>query len=195
MFGKQIPVSVIFVGVVLVFGLAACTVPTTTGPAVTERPTIVVTTVVTPTPEPTAVVVTATPEPTAVVVTVMVVATNTPTPPTETPTMQPTETSPPRPRAMPTSAGPLDFTHWLAGWSLVSSAEDEWEYVIHVEVTGGSPPYVYHHDLETFDTPDITWPARSCTALVHTIQVDSADGQSVRRDYWYPAPWCATPEP
>jgi hypothetical protein len=189
MFGKK--TSGIVTCVVLVLGLVACTAPAPTEPPTTEPPTIepvatpevqtvVVTRMITPTPEPTF-----TPA-TPIVVTRVVIATDTPVPPTDTPR--------PRPRATPTSAGPLDFTHWLGGWSLISKAEDEYEYIIHIEVTGGSPPYVYHHDLETFDIPDIPGRARGCTPLVHTIQVDSADGQSVRRDYWYPAPWCPTPE-
>jgi hypothetical protein len=32
--------------------------------------------------------------------------------------------------------------------------------------------------------------ARDCGALVHTIRVESADGQNVEHDYWIQAPWC-----
>ncbi len=191
MSGQKIPLLVACV--ILALGLVTCATPTPTELIVMpEAQTVVVTIVVTPTPESTPFVVTATSEPTPLVVTRVVVATPTPAPSTETP--PPTKTPHPQPRATPTSAGLLEFTHWLTGWSLISASEGEWEYTIHVEATGGSPPYVYHHDLETFNTPDITWQARGCT-LNHTIQVDSADGQSVRRDYWYAAPWCPTPEP
>jgi len=193
MFGKKTPVIVTCV--VLVLGpVVACTVPATTGPtAMPEAPTVVVTRVVTATPEPTPIVVTATAEPTPIVVTVMVVATNTPMPPTETP-MPPTETPRPRPRATPTSAGPLDFSEptMLDYWQPL--ADGEHECTITVRITGGARPYTVHHDLYVFTTwetdPAIIFKARGCIGIVHTITVESADGQTVSHDYWISPPWC-----
>jgi hypothetical protein len=192
MFGKK--TSVIVTCVVLVLGLVACTVPATTGPtAMPEASTVVVTRVVTPTPEPTPIVVTATTEPTPIVVTVMVVATSTPIPPTETP-MPPAETPRPRPQATSTSAGPLSFPEptMLDHWQ--SLADGEHECTIIVRITGGVPPYTVHHDLSVFTTwetnPAIVFRARGCSGIVHTITVESADGQTVSHDYSIPPPWC-----
>ena len=60
-------------------------------------------------------------------------------------------------------------------------------------ITGGAPPYTVHHDLDVFTTTEthlaIVFIARGCT-LVHTILVESADGQSNKHDYWIRAPWC-----
>jgi hypothetical protein len=190
MFGRRMPAIVTCV--VLVPGLVACAGPATTAPtAVPEAPTVVVTSVVTLTPEPTPAVVTATPEPTPVVVTVVV--TETPIPPTETPT-PPSETPLPGPRVTPTSAGPLSFPeprnldHWQP------LADGEYECTIIVRITGGAPPYTVHHDLDAFTTwetdPAIVFKAQACSAIVHTITVESADGQAVAHDYAIPAPWC-----
>jgi hypothetical protein len=188
---KRTPV--ILTCAVLVLGLVACAAPAATEPAaMPEQPTVVVTSVVTSTPEPTPVVVTATVEPTPVVVTVVVVATDTPGPPTETPP-PPTETPLPRPRATPTSAGPLSFPeptnldHWRP-------LDGEYECTIILRITGGAPPYTVHHDLDVFTTwetePAVVFKAQACGAILHTITVESADGQTVAHDYAIPAPWC-----
>ena len=171
-------------------------------PATSEPPAVpeIQTVVVTATAEPTPVVVTSTAEATPVVVTVVVVATNTPAPPAEasaTPTetpLPPTETPRPRPRPAPTSAGPLDFSEptELDHWQRL--ADDEYECRITVRITGGAPPYIVSHDLDDFSTWetdfDVVFKARGCSGLVHTIAVESADGQSVSHDYYISPPWC-----
>ncbi len=184
---------VILTCAVLVLGLVACAAPAATEPAAPpEGPTVVVTSVVTSTPEATPVVVTATVEPTPVVVTVVVVATDTPGPPTETPP-PPTETPLPGPRATPTSAGPLSFPEptGLDHWRPLNG---EYECTIVLRITGGAPPYTVHHDLDVFTTwepdPAIVFKAQACGAILHTITVESADGQTVAHDYAIPAPWC-----
>ena len=121
----------------------------------------------------------------------------TPTPPTraatKTPSPTPTPTEHPTP-TRPVSTGPLDFPvpAELDHWQHVEN--DEWEATILLHITGGAPPYTIHHDQSvttTWETtPKIVFRARACGALVHTIIVESADGQSVKRDYWIPAPWC-----
>ena len=135
------------------------------------------------------------------------------TPPQETappsPTTSPTETllptptqwfpptNTPAPAATPTtpaSAGPLDFPvpTMLDHWQPLSDGGYECKIVL--RITGGAPAYVVHHDLDVFTTQEtnavITFSAHGCGALVHTIVVESADGQSVKHDYWIPAPWC-----
>ncbi len=130
-------------------------------------------------------------------------ATPTPVPPATTEaaateTSTPTETTVPSnttPRPTPpASTGPLDFDAptRLDSWrSLPNGAQ---EATIILRITGGAPPYTVHHDLDVFTTwetdPAIVFEAQGCSALVHTIVVESADGQSVTRDYWIAVPWC-----
>jgi len=63
-----------------------------------------------------------------------------------------------------------------------------------LQITGGAPPYTVHHDLDVFTTweskPAIVFMAHGCGAMVHTIKVESADGQTVADDYWILPPWC-----
>lgn len=187
--------------VLLVLGPIACSVPGLTGPTtMPEVQTVVVTQVVSPTPEPSPVVVTATAEPTPIVVTVLVAATGTPMPPTATPPPPtetphpPTRTAPPQPRATPTSAGPLGFPEptRLDNWRPL--ADDDHECQIILRISGGAPPYTVSHDVDAFSTwetnPAIVFKARGCDAVVHTITVESADGQTVSHDYYIHPPWC-----
>jgi hypothetical protein len=70
----------------------------------------------------------------------------------------------------------------------------EYECTIRVRVTGGTRPYTVHHDSYVFTTwethPAIVFKARECTGIVHTITVESADGQTVSHDYAIRPPWC-----
>ena len=63
-----------------------------------------------------------------------------------------------------------------------------------VRITGGVPPYTVSHDMDDFSTWErelgIVFRARGCTGIVHTIAVESADGQSVSHDYYIRPPWC-----
>lgn len=119
--------------------------------------------------------------------TLTVVILHTPTP-TETPTESPTPTA-------PVSAGPLDFTPptRLDHWEEVEDGEMLAAFT--VEIIGGAPPYDLYHDLEFVKTtwqtdPQITFRARGCSGIVHTITVKSADGQIAKHDYWISPPWC-----
>lgn len=197
MFGEKMPV--VAASVALVLGLVSCTVPAPAVPTtLPQAQTVVVTQVVTLTPQPTPVVVTATLEPTPVVVTVVVTGTpmpptESPEPPTETPAA-PAATPIPQPSATPTSSGPLSFPEpgQLDHWEQVT--EDDFQGTIVVRIAGGSPPYTVYHDLEAFTTsetnPEIVFLARGCSAIVHTITVESADGQTVAHDYSLGPPWC-----
>ncbi len=65
-----------------------------------------------------------------------------------------------------------------------------------IHITGGAPPFTIHHDVDVFETGERDAPIvfrHGCGAIVHTITVESADGQSVTHDYWIPEevlPWC-----
>jgi hypothetical protein len=123
-----------------------------------------------------------------------------------TPTITPTATATITPtRALATatptqapSSGPLDFTKptSLTNWEPIEGGGNR--VTIAIQITGGAPPYVVHHDLESFTTsetnPTITYTAHGCGALVHTIKVESADGQEVSHGYYIGAPWCAEEE-
>ena len=119
-------------------------------------------------------------------------------PPTAATTGSPVPTeSPPTPpagRPTPVSTGPLDFAKPASLDNWQPTADGGYEATIILRITGGAPPYVIHHDLDTFiaeeTSPEILFEARGCSALVHTIIVESADGQRVTHDYWIPAPWC-----
>lgn len=116
------------------------------------------------------------------------------------PTAEPSPTShPPLPRATPT-AGPLGFPvprPWDAVWRPLPDGQHEVTILIHIG--GGRPPFTVHHDLDVFQTSERDYPvvftARGCSALIHTITVESADGQTVSHEYYIPAPWCVTPSP
>ena len=118
--------------------------------------------------------------------------------PTATQTPLPTQPPPPsagRPTpAPPVSTGPLDFNEPPRLDSYQPLTDNGFEATIILRITGGAPPYIVHHDLDTFTTeapnPAIVFDAQGCSALVHTIIVESADGQRVQHDYWIAAPWC-----
>jgi hypothetical protein len=72
--------------------------------------------------------------------------------------------------------------------------DDEYECTIIVQITGGALPYTVLHDADGFTTwetnPKIVFRARGCSGIVHTITVESADGQTVSHDYHIRSPWC-----
>jgi hypothetical protein len=180
-------VSMVLALVGLVASILACNAPTATpqGPSPNATPGITATAPPQemPPPSPTQV----SPE-----------ATPTPVPPAPTETPTPTETAlPPETTPRPTppaSAGPLDFAvpTRLDSWRSLPDGTQEATIILHI--TGGAPPYTIHHDLDVFTTweadPAIVFEAQGCSALVHTIIVESADGQSVTKEYYIPVPWC-----
>jgi len=117
-------------------------------------------------------------------------------PPTPTPEVSPTS-PPPTPTPPPVSAGPLDFPEptTIDGYQALPDGGNEVTIIIHI--TGGAPPFTIHHDVDVFETWERDYPLvfrhDGCTAIVHTITVESADGQTVSHDYWIPVealPWC-----
>jgi serine/threonine protein kinase len=109
------------------------------------------------------------------------------TPAAEGPTPTPTPTT-----ESPISAGPLDFPkpERLDSWE---KAEGGHKGTIIVHISGGVPPFTIHHDVETFTTSERDYEltvAESGCQIIHTITVESADGQSVSKQYYIHSPWC-----
>jgi hypothetical protein len=92
----------------------------------------------------------------------------------------------------PASAGPLDFPvpTQLDGWETSDTGH---RATVVVRISGGAPPFVVYHDTDMFITDKRDYPIEfdvgGC-AIVHTITVESADGQSVAHDYYIRAPSC-----
>ncbi|MGD1992973.1 MAG: hypothetical protein PVI59_07250 [Anaerolineae bacterium] len=126
-------------------------------------------------------------------------STSAPEEPTETiplATTTPTATTtaePPQP-TVPSSEGPLDFSIPSSLNDYQPTGEGDYEVTLVIHITGGAPPFTVHHDLDTFETDErdyaIVWRRSGCSAINHTITVESADGQSATHDYWIPVPWC-----
>lgn len=119
-------------------------------------------------------------------------ATSTPSPAA---TVAPTAAVQPTPTTTtesPVSTGPLDFPvpTRLDAWG---PAEGGYEATILLSISGGAPPFTIRHDTETSVTEQRNYPlvfrASGCV-IVHSITVESADGQSVSHDYFIRAPWC-----
>ena len=91
-----------------------------------------------------------------------------------------------------TGGGPLDFPapDHLDHWEPV---DDAYRVTIIVHISGGVAPFMVRHDLETYLTSERDYPlvftVQGCT-MIHTIAVESSDGQSVSHDYYIEAPWC-----
>jgi len=92
----------------------------------------------------------------------------------------------------PVSAGPLDFPTptQLDGWETIEGGH---RATIIVHISGGAPPFVIYHDTDRFVTDQRDYPIKfrvgGC-AIIHSITVESADGQSVTHDYYIRAPSC-----
>ena len=113
----------------------------------------------------------------------------TPTPP------PPTTTAPPTPEpTVPPSEGPLDFAPPSGLSDYQPTGEGDYRLTLMIHISGGAPPFTVHHDLDTFETDErdyaIVIRHRGCSAINHTITVESADEQSVSHSYWIPVPWC-----
>ena len=121
--------------------------------------------------------------------------------PTPTSTITPTTTPSPAPTATPepVSTGPLDFVPPSWPESYQARPDGGMDVTLRIEISGGAPPFTIYHDetlmAETHDrNPSIVIEHGGCSAIVHTITVESADGQRVSDDYWIQPPWCITPE-
>jgi hypothetical protein len=65
--------------------------------------------------------------------------------------------------------------------------------LIVLRISGGAPPFTIYHDAFQ-DTSDgreyLLYFVESGCTIVHTIRVDSADGQTLSRQYFIRSPWC-----
>jgi len=92
----------------------------------------------------------------------------------------------------PVSAGPLYFPKptVLDAWETENGS---YKATIILHISGGAPPFTIHHDAEMFVTEErdyhLVFSAAGCT-IVHSITVESADGQSVSHQYFIHSPWC-----
>jgi len=90
------------------------------------------------------------------------------------------------------SAGPLDFTEptQLETWEPVNG---EYKVTIILHIQGGIPSFTIYQDGIEMGVTDskeyaLIFNARGRN-IVHTVTIESADGQSVSHDYFIKAPW------
>lgn len=129
--------------------------------------------------------------------------TSTPEAATESPPPAPAATNTPTPTAtltptIPVSTGPLDFEapYSIYSWEPLPGGQNK--VVIRIPITGGAPPFTVSHgpnvDGQTMEREyfiEFSW--GGCSGIVQSITVESADGQSVKKDYWIGTeyqPWC-----
>jgi hypothetical protein len=114
-------------------------------------------------------------------------------------TVLPTFTPVPTPvPTTPVSEGPLDFDdpHWVHAWR-PREGGGVW-VTLKVIIRGGAPPFKVYCDggLNGGSAEReylLEFPAEGCGQIVHTITVDSADGQSKAKAFWLGGdqlPWC-----
>jgi hypothetical protein len=144
-----------------------------------------------------------TPEPTATFTPVPPTPTGTPepsptsVPPSPTPSAPPTtppSTFTPTPEPSPTpTPRTLDFPKpdSLDGYETVEGGR---RCLIVVRISGGAPPFTVHHDMfqeePTSEREYLLYFVENGCTIVHTIRVDSFDGQSVSKPYYIQSPWC-----
>lgn len=116
-------------------------------------------------------------------------------PPTATATATPTVTPTSAP---PVSTGPLNFEEPYRIYSWESLPNGQKRVLIKIKITGGAPPFTISHEREivgkTWEREYLVEFLRSgCTGIAYIITVESADGQSISKDYWIGTdeqPWC-----
>ena len=135
--------------------------------------------------------------------------TATDTPPAQ-PTLRPTTDASPTPRPLPTrtptprssaptatsgpsNSGPLDFDYNIS-WRLAPGNPLQAIATVEIRATGGGGGYEYYRDELPVDGPIFEYQWASCKSNPGSLRVDSADGQSVRKNYSVEPP-CPTPTP
>jgi hypothetical protein len=112
-----------------------------------------------------------------------------------TPTMATTPTD--GPAASPTVTGspdtPLSFTYTI-NWRLDAANPMVALASVVISAQGGGGGYLYFRDDLPVAGPAFEYAWAACTANPGSLRVDSANGQSVRVDYFEQAP-CPTPTP
>jgi hypothetical protein len=116
--------------------------------------------------------------------------------PTETPTKEsPTATAKP---TAPVSEGPLDFEEprWVHAYA--HKPDGGVVVTLTIKIIGGAPPFTVKHDGIVVGTTMnrqyyLVFDAAGCSAIVHNITVESADGRDKEHDYYLGKdvlPWC-----
>lgn len=117
-------------------------------------------------------------------------ATPTPTPDataSPTPTVTIGATATPTPTETAVSSGPLTLSYSL-NWSLVRDEPGNALGTMTLFAGGGSGGYRYYHDDLLQSGPSFTFRWATCRNKPGSVRVDSADGQSVRINYFEAAP-------
>jgi hypothetical protein len=94
---------------------------------------------------------------------------------------------------IPGSAGPLTF-HFEIVWRPHPTDPTESIATVTVDAEGGGGGYRYYLALEEMEGPVFEYTWRNCMGNPQSLTVTSADGQSVKVDY-YENPPCPTPTP
>jgi len=114
---------------------------------------------------------------------------DTPTPePSDTPTLMPTSTTAvSRPRATPTSSGPLDFQFFIAGCRRAPTAEKPGNAFISIsiEARGGNGVYRYFHEAVELQNKFFEVERELGTSVNGDVTVISGDGQSLEKEYFF----------
>ncbi|HEY72811.1 MAG: hypothetical protein B6I35_05540 [Anaerolineaceae bacterium 4572_32.2] len=121
---------------------------------------------------------------------------------TPTPTATPRPTSTPAPTLTPTQpavSDELDFEapEWVHSWE--PQEDGQKKVTLMIQITGGTAPFTVTHEhnvagltSERDFSIEFMW-AGECNPILYNITVESADGQSVSKDYWIGPerqPWC-----
>jgi hypothetical protein len=85
------------------------------------------------------------------------------------------------------SQGPLDFTYTIQ-WSLNPDNPGTATAQVTITAVGGGGGYVFYHDELVQPGPTFSYQWASCTANPGSFRVTSADGQSVKKDYFESSP-------
>jgi hypothetical protein len=125
--------------------------------------------------------------------------------PTLAPTLTPSPSHTPRPTATrqveqtitPTSTGgndgPLSFTYQIV-WKLKDEHATQAIATVSIFATGGGGEYRYFRDDLQVAGSVFEYEWSTCSGNPGSLRVDSADGQSVRTEYYENSP-CPTPTP
>lgn len=85
------------------------------------------------------------------------------------------------------AGGPLSFT-----WAVIDWRPADPDYVATIKLTpqGGQPPYTFYHDglAQAGEQFEIAW--LRCLPKPGSVGVADATGETVKEEYWLPAPYC-----
>ncbi|MFZ0544344.1 MAG: hypothetical protein WAM60_02830 [Candidatus Promineifilaceae bacterium] len=102
---------------------------------------------------------------------------------TATVTATATETTPPATATETADSGPLSFTYTIQ-WEVSAGNPGVAIATVMINATGGGGGYHYFRDDLPVAGPVFTYEWATCRANPGSLRVDSADGQTVRTDYY-----------